>query len=97
MMKNNKDAIINEYIVKIKENSNILGSLLCGSYVTDAYNSNSDIDILLLSKSHKFEMILEIYRNTLFDRMIVDPELLINILKRNSILSNVLSLSFGLI
>ncbi len=92
----NLDDMIYEYIDIYKNRLNIVGSLLCGSYVSGGYNAKSDIDLLVLSSNHPFEMILEEYRNILFDRMIVDPELLKAILFSECELSNILSLSFGL-
>ena len=95
-MEINKDSIINEFINKHKNTMDITGCLICGSYITGGYNFNSDIDVLLLSTNNSFEMILENYQDTLFDRMIVDPKILENILLGKSLLSNILSLSFGL-
>ena len=92
----NKNDIITDYINSNRKRTSVNGCLLCGSYVTGNYNTESDIDLLLLSINHPFEMILEEYKNTLFDRMIVDPLLLKSILISESKISNILSLSFGI-
>lgn len=89
------DTIIEEYISEISKTNKVVGCFICGSYINGGYNNESDIDTLFLVKNSPFEMILEEYKNILFDKLVVDPELLLDILLNESPLSNILSLSLG--
>jgi hypothetical protein len=90
------EILIENYIKEKATGKDTLGCLICGSYASGNYNSESDIDILILKKEHPFEMLLESYQGLLFDRLFVDTKLLETILYEESELSNILSLSFGL-
>ena len=89
------DNIIEQYISHISEKYKIEGVLICGSYTTGLYNKDSDIDTLFLVQNHEFDMKLEVFKEILFDRILVDYNILINILNSISIISDILSYSLG--
>jgi len=91
----NINLIIEEYISVVVSENDVEGCLICGSYINGGYNHKSDIDILFLVKNASFEMILENYKGKMFDKMIVDPNILNAILSDETPLSDILSLSFG--
>ena len=68
---------------------------MCGSYVRGDYHPESDIDILYLVRDHAFEMTLEYFQDTLFDRLLVDARELKEIIVSDSNLSRILAHSIG--
>ncbi len=89
------EKAISSYVAIHQRRHVLIGSLLCGSYVTGNYGPDSDIDVLMLVKGAPFDMRLVMHEGILFDRMIADPATLGNVLSQASFLSDVLSLSFG--
>lgn len=91
-----KQKIVAEFIEDVSIKNEIRGCMICGSYVSGQYDQESDIDILFLADDREFDMRLIMYKDTLFDCMIVNQKILMELLNQESSLSNILSLSFGL-
>lgn len=89
------EETIRRYIGLQSKGREISACMLCGSYVYGGYGPGSDLDILFLVEGHRFEMILERFEGLLFDRMVVDPGIILKVLGQKTFLSDVLSLSFG--
>ena len=86
---------INNYIYKTTSQHVVSGILVCGSYVSGNYHEDSDLDILFLVKGLPFEMKLEYFQDTLFDRLLVDPRELIDIISSDSRIARILAHSIG--
>jgi hypothetical protein len=84
------------FIATTKKNIPTEGVLICGSLIKNDFRSGSDIDILFLNSELEFQMETIGIDGIIFDRIIVTPDLLVQILNQKTNLSNILSLSFGL-
>lgn len=84
------------FIATTKKEISTEGILICGSLIKNDFRTGSDIDILILNSEREFQMETIKIDGIIFDRIVATPDLLEQILYQETILSNILSLSFGL-
>ena len=84
-----------QYISNIKSTNETVGILICGSFARGTLRKGSDIDILFLQQNIDFRMELKPNDFYPIDQLQASPDLLLDILKEDSRLSDTLSLSFG--
>ena len=96
MSKKSIQSKIDRFVAHTKRTLPTCGVLMCGSFARGDYDpQTSDIDILFLSKDMPFRMELQLFENVIFDKLVADPDMLIDVLSNLSEVSKILSHSFG--